>query len=349
MTIAPKLISFFVQYIIRNRVFNSKDKKVNKGFDDAKQVIERASVELPLTSKMASTFPDDLSLALKELFRAPEPSQVSIEMPVEEDHIIPTENPDIDAALANAGVTVISTEDVDMSDSATWASGVPTWGSTVADGDNVSTWGSEAPGTGWGSDTTGVTASGWGADVPDTTAEPDWGEWTPPSLFPLLGPTALPLTHTSGYAEFSVRRIKSITPPIDGPSPSHAPLPSSPDPVAVEQQLERQFHKVVLSPWPDWTNPADPPNEDCLPHFIAGSREHVRPHNPATDDITVLVTAKAAEPMGIGMGIGGQWAQIARIRDMAGTVSEYEPAKMVYWYSEGTILTLLSFNAYPAY
>jgi len=158
----------------------------------------------------------------------------------------------------------------------------------------------------------------WGANsaplsfAPEVT-EPSWLS-PPPSLTSIMGPTALPLTHTTGIVESSTRRIKAIHPPqkdkakIKGDSAE-----------MVEDELERRFARVVMSPWG---------REECdipSPIIRKTSRGVVvtpngevegsgsgKPHNPYEDDIVLVVEPATLDKLSIGMGLGGLWVQIVR-------------------------------------
>ncbi|EIW76399.1 hypothetical protein CONPUDRAFT_84977 [Coniophora puteana RWD-64-598 SS2] len=205
--------------------------------------------------------------------------------------------------------------DVDANANAGWGGGWgDTWGSSsaAAEGDAAAdpisngwggTWGSDIPATVPGAegpvDDASVTAPIPDADGGAGAVGIEWDQpvvddWTAPdelnTLFHLLGPTALPLTHTTGIVEYSTRRIVSLHPPVipagaspqaaaaaasstaneDGqdasaPTPGLAPaltqaerapgtsrreLCGADDPDRVEDALDTTFGKIVLEPWP---------------------------------------------------------------------------------------------------
>ena len=82
----------------------------------------------------------------------------------------------------------------------------------------------------------------------------------PETFFPHLGPTVLPLTHSPGIVERSMRRIVSIArpPPSVAKSPPLADGIYKPNADAVEFELDRRFAKVVLAPMIDWDGRESP-------------------------------------------------------------------------------------------
>jgi hypothetical protein len=115
--------------------------------------------------------------------------------------------------------------------------------------ETTDTWGTNGDGD-WG-----AAAQGWARRWSTKTRHgAHWELTTPESLFSLLGPTALPLTHLPGIVERSMRRIATITRPPSSVAKS-PPLPEGvyePNAWAVEIELERRFAMVVLTPMIDW-------------------------------------------------------------------------------------------------
>ena len=175
-------------------------------------------------------------------------------------------------------------------------------------------------------------------------------------LFEFLGPTVFPFTHAPGVVERSMRRVKSITPPAVNP-PKAPPNPEGgPNPGAVEIDLDRNFSKIVLAPMPDWDN-GDAPvyssptilKSSCGSGPAAepsGSKKEgarSKPHDPLSDDITLLIGGKQANLLRVGMGVGGTFVQLVR-------QSSDNPAKKkkgkkipVYWYLEDAAFITVSF------
>ncbi|KAG6807660.1 hypothetical protein H0H93_001267 [Arthromyces matolae] len=192
------------------------------------------------------------------------------------------------------------------------------------------------------------------------------------SLLSLLGPTAFPLTHTTGIVERSVRLIKSYSEP-----PAHDKLPKSPvashaEPEAVEIELEGRFAKVVLEPWIGWDDYSNIMPSMAKPriletsvgpvHGVVGVNGEVEPlrtepttrrvqgeglvpHDPFMDDITVLVDPALLPSLSVGMGIGGTWVQLARQVDFDGEKEKTHQftTGSRYWYIDELALVLPSY------
>ncbi|KAI0722278.1 hypothetical protein C8T65DRAFT_704801 [Cerioporus squamosus] len=183
-----------------------------------------------------------------------------------------------------------------------------------------------------------VPAPVWG----EPAADFDWGAPTPadswgtgPTESPLskyLGPTTLPLTHTTGIIEQSTRRIKSVAmpPPKAAPQKKKGTKAGEPaplhDPEAVERELDATFAKMTLVPWPEWDtyDKADIVKPQLLPESrgaavtddCEGAEVTAGPgpvHNPFKDEITVYIEPSAVDKIVIGMGIDATWVQLARV------------------------------------
>ncbi|KAG5638072.1 hypothetical protein H0H81_001921 [Sphagnurus paluster] len=227
---------------------------------------------------------------------------------------------------------------------------VPAWAKDESWGPSATgeaaDWGSSTN-TAWGDD------SVWGptADTTNSADEPDfWApapiDWTPPppvTHFRWLGPTALPLTHTPGAVEVSMRRIKAFSaPPAPGTAPKSPLAPNGPDADAVDAELEHQFATIVLAPWLDWDRAQGEMPHLATPRILDTSRGPIRgvigpegrvepeengngeavvedgklkPHDPLNDDITLLVEPEAVPLLSVGLGLAGTWVQIAREQD----------------------------------
>ena len=205
-----------------------------------------------------------------------------------------------------------------------------------------------------------VDFTGWGVG--------EWSEeknWTWPkvdeseSLISLLGLTDLPLTHSPGIIERSIRRVTSIARPPSSAAKS-SPLPDGiyePNADAVELDLDRRFAKLVLAPMLDWDG-GDPTSPICSKPavFQASGGAGViqdrnpttasatlvqggsRPHDPTSDEITVLIEpiASQIDYLREGMAIGGTWVQLVR---------QGEPAvveKPSYWYLDKLVIVVPS-------
>ncbi|KAI0034345.1 hypothetical protein K488DRAFT_84074 [Vararia minispora EC-137] len=178
--------------------------------------------------------------------------------------------------------------------------------------------------------------SAWGESDADKKAEADVeDEWRlpEPSLLPLLGPSAFPLTHRTGIVEKSTRKIVAVHPPASGRA---CKLVKGPSVEAVEDELMRRCARVELEPWPrkDLKSDTDIGKPTILPSSrgkvnIAGI-EDVEGHAPLSDTIMVLIEPKSAEVLTsvIGMGLGATWIQLVRA-DVRSTGKQE-----TFWYME---------------
>ncbi|KAF5371253.1 hypothetical protein D9758_004234 [Tetrapyrgos nigripes] len=288
-------------------------------------------------------------------------------------------------ASSGATVTEVIDEDVDSvkAEDATSANSTQATSATLAQNDSGS--------GGWGSvqDSDNSWGNGWDtADNAGTDAQDNpWLNWSmpaPDTLMKWLGPTLFPLTHTSGILEWSVRRIKSVTPPPPASNSRKCPVltdDEEPDGEAVEAELETHFSKVVMSPWLDWDKPDEGEPDHHLPCIHKFSRGKVvvtegavlfegrntedvvsvedvekveaeqrekgglKPHDPLKDEITIFLERQSAEKLKVGMGIGGLWVQIARKVDLElNGVEKKTSSKEPYWFLERTHSTLTSYH-----
>lgn len=203
---------------------------------------------------------------------------------------------------------------------------------------------------GWGGmELDDITENLWGGDDADT-----WEIPPPPTLFPILGPTALPLTHTSGIVEWSMRRIRYVVNPGDDNDSSAANVIASkfpsdgPSADAVESDFSSRLSKVVMEPWLDWETSGEE-GDTASPQIKGTSRGSVKvyekgqgvmyeydsdvrsnafaaapspngtslpAHDPLKHTITLLVAPETAKLLRVGMGLGATWVQIARQTDL---------------------------------
>jgi len=268
----------------------------------------------------------------------------------------------------NVGMDV----DLDISPSAGWGASDNSWGA----GD--SGWGQASGDADAGvldiSATNGdADLSGWGSN--NSTTQDPWADtWTAPKvcqLMKLLGPTVLPLTHTTGIVEQSTRRIKSIILPPSVPAKSVAGDGEGEDPEGVDEELEKRFAKVVLEPWvgdddSDIQGPIirttskgkvypDPKMEDGTVVEGANPPPEVKVHNPLESNITLLVESSSADLMSVGMGILATWIQIVHHEkkqsgsggSSGGKSKKKKKSKSKvpkgYWYMEELLVTFPSF------
>lgn len=192
-------------------------------------------------------------------------------------------------------------------------------------------WGANWDTDGWGnvgSDNWGIDDDGgwgpageneeWDANsaplsfAPEET-EPSWLS-PPPSLTSLLGLTAFPLTHTTGIVESSTRRIKAIHPP-----PKDKANIKGDSAEMVEDELERRFARIVMSPW--GREECDIPSPSIrktsrgvviMPNGEVEGSGSGKPHDPYKDDIVFVVEPAVLDKLSLGMGLGGLWVQIVR-------------------------------------
>ncbi|KAJ6466177.1 hypothetical protein C8R47DRAFT_1154146 [Mycena vitilis] len=138
----------------------------------------------------------------------------------------------------------------------------------------------------------------------------DWQAPSSTTLLSLLGPTTLPLTHTPGTVERSVRRIVAMHAPAFLPQPrSNARVGAH----AVEKTLRARFYAVELAPWPDWDGEG---SEYATPTILRGpgtvTTDKGSPFKVQEKKITLLVDPAAAAYLRVGMGMGGVWVHLQR-------------------------------------
>ncbi|KAF9235576.1 hypothetical protein BU15DRAFT_51204 [Melanogaster broomeanus] len=408
----PRLISFFLAFVLRNRVL--PEQQYHRGLKRALDTIDLAKKQLPLTYKVGQMLPDAFNEGCREYFgrqgginwtfgngcdnsatkkmgrctqkfssdlltttdvELPSEAQIQLKEIVED-------NVDMDVALDSSSVTPI-TSDTTQEGSTDWGNG---WGGGWGENDSgrwdqntqitepVSAGDEEQGGQGASSEAPND-ATPW-AD-----SNPTWNR-DPSSLISLLGPSAFPLTHTTGIVECSTRRVSAVYLPTGSPGPS-ADAPSrsrqpthqgaagttddsedlkwAPSAVGVEAELDRRLAKVVLEPWgreegdisgPEiWSTSrgpvVDPKSSDRMTASTADTPPGLktrRPHNPLTDNITLLVEPSLVETLALvpGLGLGAMWIEIVRQEgeaegsdDLSG---ENNPVKGTYpkgfWYHE---------------
>jgi hypothetical protein len=223
----------------------------------------------------------------------------------------------------------------------------------IEGGDTTNSWGAwgkpqNEEGVGWGSD---AADGGWGSTSGGNHSlggelESGWNLAPVPTLTELLGPTKLPLTHTTGIFEVSMRKIVDLIHPssigkVEGSTPD------SPAGV-VEEELYERFARIVLGPWIGW----DCGKETIVdkPTISPRSRGPVKAegegnqgvegaHDPYKENITVLVEPSALETMIIGVGISAIWVQITRADDDGNPVGGGRDV----WYMESVTQVIPSF------
>jgi hypothetical protein len=235
-------------------------------------------------------------------------------------------------------------------------SGEGTWAGVdevIEGGSGTNSWGTwgqpqNGEGGGWGSN---AVEGGWGSTSKenhsfDDDPESGWNLGPVPTLTELLGPTKLPLTHTTGIFEVSMRKIVELVPPSSMVKAQSSTLDSPAN--VVEEELYERFAKIVLEPWIGW----DCGKETILdkPTISPRSRGPVKTedrgnqgvegaHDPYKDNITVLVEPSALETMVIGVGVSANWVQITRADDDGDPVGGGQDI----WYMESVTQVIPSF------
>ncbi|KAH9029417.1 hypothetical protein EDB85DRAFT_2147340 [Lactarius pseudohatsudake] len=332
----PILVSFFLRYLIRSRVFPEYERPIKR----ALEVTELARVELPNSWKIGRELPDALSDGCRGLWGSmqvqwvpPPPADPSpdsiVEPGAKRQRLDESEGSEADAQEPSSpnNKTNVTAADA-YADIAADAEPNPPlvgggWGGTATDGENL---------VGWGASTDvwdGAHATIGGDDSPNpimsellpsiVEAPPTW-DVKPPTLLPVLGPTMLPLTHTTGIVEQSTRRIVRVDPPrVPRLLAQNAPAAE-----AVEEDLACRFARVVLAPWERLDARTYETGSDVLPPTVLGTSrgavvldegEGKAPavaHRPWKDEIGVLVDPKLKGVFVAGMGLGAIWVEIVR-------------------------------------
>ncbi|KAF8956708.1 hypothetical protein BDZ97DRAFT_2079684 [Flammula alnicola] len=299
----PRILGFFVNFLLRSKVLPEIERNLRRSLD----VIAAALIELPNTARIAKAFPDKLSLACSACWgkKANGYSMVVIDTPTESDGR-PSDTSDPQAEKKEkAG----RDGKQDTTPEKPWSS---------ANNDSRA-WANSAQDSSNDANACGIISESLEAD--------SWTDIKQENLLDFLGPTALPLTHTTGIVERSMRQIKSISGPSLNPPKSAAQGEGvfEPDADAVEVELDRQFTKVVLSPMTDWDGGEFPVYSRPTvletsqgPVVQAGTPEVAegttpKPHDPLKDEITILVeTKEQVSFLREGMALGGTWVQLVR-------------------------------------
>jgi hypothetical protein len=364
-------VSFFLRYLIRSRVFPEPD--YERPIKRALEIVELARLELPNSWKMGRALPDTFSDGCKGIWGSMQTMWV-----------LPTDaSPDSTDEPEAKRQKMVDPEGA--------ASQSPENPNTVIDVDAETTPESNPPPVGgqWGTSAEEGNLEGWGqttnswADTPasppieddeptHTLAPPIWdaslvdiqATWDieTPTLLPLLGPSALPLTHTTGIVEQSTRRIVRIEPP----RPPRILAQNAPAAEAVEEDLACRFARLVLAPWERLDQGMYDAGSDVLPpSVLSTSRGAVvmedgeeggesavghGAHRPWKDEIAVLVVPKLTDLLIVGMGIGAIWVEIVRDKDAEGIYAATKKGKgkkkkevPKYWYMEQVVHQLPSF------
>ncbi|KAI0302813.1 hypothetical protein B0F90DRAFT_169676 [Multifurca ochricompacta] len=397
----PILVSFFLRYLIRSRVF--PEPEYERPLKRALEVVQLACVELPNSWKMGRSLPDAFSDGCKGLWGSMQPMWVPAPTDPSSDNKLDEreakrqkleDNLEVPPESHSDKPSAANVEDVyanivaELKESAPSPTGNVGWGTAAAERQD------EEPDEGWGTswkeeedDGAPIDTSAFiEEDEEDTVHElvpPIWdasiveaqATWDlePPTLLPLLGPSALPLTHTTGVVEQSTRRIVRVEPP-------RAPrlLALNVTAVeAVEEDLACRFARLVLAPWERLDRRTYEVGSDVLPATVLstsrgavvledegegegegeGEREGLSTgsHNPWKDEIVVLVDPKLTDVLFVGMGLGAIWVEIVRDKEVegggagagAGSTKKKGKSKKKevpkYWYMEQLVHQLPSF------
>ena len=363
-------MSFFLRYLIRSRVF--PEPEYERPMKRALEIVELARVELPNSWKMGRALPDVFSEGCKGLWGSMQPMSTwtlpAGPSPENEDEPEAKRQKldDLEASESESSPDNPSVGADAYIDMAAEINSVPVvggWGAAGEGRDLEGGWGTV--GDTWSS-TPAPTAEDekaaqepapeiWDASIVDAPAT--W-DLEPPTLLPLLGPSALPLTHTTGVVEQSTRRIVRVDPPrLPRLLAQNAPAAE-----AVEEDLGCRFARLVLVPWERLDKRTYETGSDVLPPSVLstsrgsvvvedeGDGESVPgAHRLWKDEISVLIDPKLTDTLMVGMGLGAIWVEI--VRDKEAETSSGAPKKgkgkkkevPKYWYMEQLVHQLPSF------
>ncbi|KAH9059770.1 hypothetical protein EDB87DRAFT_742370 [Lactarius vividus] len=375
----PILVSFFLRYLIRSRVF--PEPEYERPIKRALEVTELARLELPNSWKMGGALPDALSDGCRGLWGSmqvqwvpppavPSPDSI-VEPGAKRQRLDESEGPEADTeepSSHNNNKTGVTAADAyaDIAAEPNPPLIGAGWG-TAMDGEDLEGWGASTDG--WEGGAHATIDDDNDDDNPNPVmsellpsiieALPTW-DVEPPTLLPLLGPTILPLTHTTGVVEQSTRRIVRVEPP-------RAPrllAQNAPAAEAVEEDLACRFARVVLAPWERLNARTYETGSDVLPPTVLSTSRgvavldeqegaaHAVAHRPWKDEIGVLVDPKLTNIFFAGMGLGAIWVEIVRSPEAetgsagAGTSKKSKGKKKEvpkYWYMEQLVHQLPSF------
>jgi hypothetical protein len=371
---------FFIDFLINNRVLPKREENAFK-HDSTRRVIDLALKELPLTSRLAKVWPDDFHKACKACWGSK--AEVFV-------------FGDIEGLMEDGGGEGGANDNTNAPEGATttpaaepgWSTSNWTAADTFADSGQSNGWSNN---NGWSSTMVTVNMDEEGnvdveeeASAPNVGNDPEpepqpandgWGTYTPPSLLPLLGPTALPLTHTTGIVESSTRRIKAVIPPST--DTAKFPIAKDVSPDAVEGVLKRTFGIVVFEPWVNWNKGEE--SHLSMPRILDTSRGTVKtdsaggitgesgeaapstdtpppapsalpPFDPHKGGISVLIDPAYIDLFSVGMGCLGTWVQLARVKDFEPQDPKKKKKKNAtmerLWYAEELLRVIPSYYTY---
>ena len=379
-------MSFFLRYLIGSRVF--PEPEYERPIKRALEIVELARIQLPNSWKLGRALPDAFSNGCKGMWSSMQTAWVfPTDTLKDEDG---TDEPETKRQKLNHPEDAESTSSeklVEVDEEITTEPTTPVgggWGTSAPAGEDMGGWG--AAENSWGDTTAFATTEG---DEPtEELAPPIWdasidpqATWDieVPTLLPLLGPSAFPLTHTTGIVEQSTRRIVRVEPP----RAPRALAQSAPAAEAVEEDLGCRFARLVLAPWERLDRRTYEAGSDVLPPTILstsrgtvvmeddGEEEEeeeeeeggsgsgdgespsvVKAHRPWKDEIAVLVDPKLTDILIAGMGIGAIWVEIVRDQDAEGHYAASASKKgkgkkkevPKHWYMEQVVHQLPSFH-----
>lgn len=328
----PRLLDFLIRFLHRSKVFPDLEGEYLRALEITKQGL----VQLPNSAAFMKAVPDKLAAGCTGCWGRKAMTYKFVDIGPD-DSVEPVGAAEAKTQSKTEKSNTPTGDDKDDNDG---------WG-----GGGNSTWGDAEA----NADADAEVMNAWSSDQLVQLAW-DSEEKRQPMLR-LLGPTAFPLTHTTGVVERSMRRIKSIQPPNNN-TPRAQGRPG-PDPAAVEFDLDRHFSKIVLEPMLDWDNDEAPVYSS--PTIITESSRGpvigydvpaaatqgsgVKPHDPKNDDIIVLIEKHVAELLCEGMGVAGAWVQIVRQNSVKNKKGK---AYKVYWYLEEVALITTSFWSFYA-
>lgn len=388
---APHLLSFFLNFVLRNRVLPKAlhERGIRSALDIVELAKKELPLTYKIGQALPDVFSDGCKECFgrkggiewsfdDHLKATDQPAPVDATITVTDQHGTETEIvlPDTEeTALKDAiednvdmEIQVTNMRTTALVANANTIAPITTAPPDIWSGDKTDTvaggWGATGDTGGWGSvgsDTWGAIGDGgtwgpaddndeWGADsaplsfAPEVT-EPSWLS-PPPSLTSLLGPTSFPLTHSTGIVESSTRRIKAIHLP-----PKDKAKIKGDTAEMVEDELERRFARVVMSPWGREENDIPKPfirktsrGAVVMPDGEVEGSGPGKPHNPYEDDIVLVLEPTVLDTLSLGMGLGGLWVQIVREENEAPKKSNGKRGKKAkglldelsgnYWYLE---------------
>ncbi|KAF9068337.1 hypothetical protein BDP27DRAFT_1448523 [Rhodocollybia butyracea] len=416
LTLIPHLVRFYMEFLLKDEVFKSEPETV-ASLEESRSIITLAYSQLPLTSEINKRLPwedhfcegceklfgvqakqDELSrkawlnTAIVDAPNAESTSSTAAattsSTPVPVDVTLPELEMDTDAVNVDsdapetpvqARFSANSFESVHtpVSDENPARDGILA-ANTLDPLDDSGEWGKSAL----------LDSSGqWGMPEDLESSSDPWSigndanmQWVAKTLFPILGPTALPLTHTSGVVEWSMRRIQSISHPAEDAIPYKAIHEATgPSARAVEADLTSRLSQVVLEPWLEW-EPSVEEDESTVPHIRGTSRGPVvvhdkgvkyendsdvhsnalaalnidLAHDPCKHSITLLLETENAKLLRVGMGLSGGWVQMARKTDLKAEEADEqnievdgpdssEPGQR-FWYLSNLLIVIPSYH-----